>query len=331
MLNPKAELNHNIFSRHIEQSPLRDGYGQGLLEAGHKEKNVVVLSADLEESTRCHWFSKVFPERFFECGVAEQNMVTIAAGLAVSGKIPFVNSYANFCPGRAWEQVRTTACYNNANVKIAGHHAGISVGPDGATHQATEDIAIMRALPNMKVVAPCDAIEAHKAVLASIYIYGPMYIRLQRESTPIITTKQTPFIFGKAYPLWISKGREIDVLIVGAGPILYNALLAAKELEKEKIRSVVLNSHTIKPIDEKEILAWAKRAGAVVTVEEHNIIGGLGSAVAELLAEKLPLPIQRVGLQDVYGESGKPDELIKKYHLDVKDIIAAVKKVIKRK
>ncbi len=330
MLNSDAKLNHNIFSRHIDEAPTRDGFGKGLLEAG-SEKNVIALSADLEESTRCHWFAKVYPERFIECGVAEQGMVTIAAGLAISGKIPFVNSYANFCPGRTWEQVRTTACYNNANVKIAGHHAGISVGPDGATHQATEDIAIMRALPNMKVIVPCDAIEAQKAVVSSTQIYGPMYLRFQREKTPIMTTKETPFVFGKAYPMWISSGKNIDVLIISAGPIIYNALLAAKELEREKIKTVVLNSHTIKPLDEKEILKWAKKTGAVVTVEEHNIIGGLGGVVSELLSEKMPTPLERVGIKDVFGESGQPEELIKKYHLDVKDVISAVKKVIKRK
>lgn len=330
MLNPEVKLNHEIFSKHAEEAPTRDGYGHGLLEAG-KETNVVVLSADLEESTRCHWFAKVYPERFFECGVAEQNMTTIAAGLAISGKIPFVSSYANFCPGRTWEQIRTTICYNNANVKIAGNHAGISVGPDGATHQATEDVAIMRALPNMKVIVPCDSIEAQKATMAVAQIYGPAYIRLQREKTPIMTTKETPFVFGKAYPLWVSKKKNINVLIIGMGPILYNGLMAAKELEKEGIGSVVLNSHTIKPLDEKEILGWAKKAGAVVTVEEHNIMGGLGGAVSELLSQKLPLPMERVGIQDVFGESGKPEDLIKKYHLDVKDVVASVKKVIKRK
>jgi len=330
MLNPDAKLNHDIFSNNIQEAPTRDGFGQGLLEAG-KEENVVVLSADLEESTRCHWFAKVYPNRFFECGVAEQNMIAMSAGLAVAGKIPFVSSYANFSPGRAWEQVRTLICYNNANVKIAGHHAGISVGPDGATHQATEDVAIMRALPNMKVVVPCDVIEAQKAVLSAVQIYGPTYLRFQREKTPIITTKETPFVFGKAQVFWQSKKKNPNVLIIGMGPIIYNALLAAKELEKEGIASVVLNNHTIKPLDEKEILDWAKKSGAVVTVEEHNIIGGLGGAVSELLSQKFPLPVERVGIQDVFGESGKPEELIKKYRLDVKDVISAVKKVIKRK
>lgn len=330
MLNSDTKLNHNIFSKHVEEAPTRDGYGQGLLEAG-KEKNVVVLSADLEESTRCHWFAKVYPERFFECGVAEQGMVTIAAGLAVAGKIPFVSSYANFCPGRTWEQIRTTICYNNANVKIAGHHAGISVGPDGATHQATEDVAIMRALPNMKVVVPCDVIEAQKATVAISQIYGPTYIRLQREKTPIMTTRETPFVFGKAQVFWQSKKKVPDILIVGTGPLVYNALIAAKELEKEGVSSVVINNHTIKPLDEKEILAWAKKAGAVVTVEEHNIIGGLGGTIAELLTHEFPISLERVGIQDVFGESGKPEELIKKYHLDVPDVIRAVKKAIKRK
>jgi transketolase len=271
-------------------------------------------------------------------------MTTIAAGLAVAGKIPFVSSYANFSPGRAWEQARTTICYNNANVKIAGHHAGISVGPDGATHQATEDVAIMRALPNMKVVVPCDSIEAQKAVLSAVQIYGPTYLRFQREKTPIMTTKETPFVFGKAQIFWQSKnpssahrsglrraGKNPDVLIIGMGPIIYNALLAAKELEKEGVASVVLNNHTVKPLDEKEILDWAKKAGAVVTVEEHNIVGGLGGAVSELLSQKFPLPVERVGIQDVFGESGKPEELIKKYRLGVPDIVRAVKKAIRRK
>jgi transketolase len=330
MLNSEANLNHNIFSKNIEQAPTRDGYGKGLLEAG-KEENVVVLSADLEESTRCHWFAKVYPNRFIECGVAEQNMVTIAAGLAISGKIPFVNSYANFCPGRTWEQVRTTVCYSNVNVKIAGHHAGISVGPDGATHQATEDVAIMRALPNMRVVVPCDEIEAYKATLVISQIYGPIYIRLQREKTPIMTTKETPFVFGKAQVFWKSKKKNPDVLIVGMGPIIYNALLAARKLEKEGVSSVVLNSHTIKPLDEKEILTWAKKTEAVVTVEEHNILGGLGGAVSELLSEKFPVFVEKVGIGDVFGESGSPSDLIKKYHLDVGDIISAVKRVIRKK
>ncbi|BCX16274.1 MAG: transketolase [Candidatus Parcubacteria bacterium] len=330
MLNLEIYPNHKIFDKDPGQEALRDGYGKGLLEAG-KERNVVVLTADLEESTRCQWFKKVYPERFIECGVAEQNMAAIAAGLGISGKIPFINSYATFSPGRNWEQIRTTIAYNDANVKIAGHHAGISTGPDGATHQAIEDIALMRSIPNMKVVVPCDAEEARKATLASVFIWGPVYLRLAREKTPLLTTPETPFVFGKSYPLWISKGKTLDVAIIGAGPLLYNALLAAKELENQKIKSVVINLHTIKPLDKKAIVDWAKKAKAVVTVEEHNVLGGVGSAVAEVLAQEYPVPMEFVGIKDVFGQSGKIYELWKKYHLDVKDIILATKKVLKRK
>jgi len=237
MLNPDAQLNHKIFDKSSDEEALRDGYGKGLVEAG-KEKSVVVLTGDLEESTRVNWFKKVYPERFIECGVAEQNMAAMAAGLGISGKIPFINSYATFSPGRNWEQIRTTIAYNDSNVKIAGHHAGISTGPDGATHQAIEDIAIMRAMPNMKVIVPCDAEEARKATVAMVSLWGPIYIRLAREKTPLITTKETPFVFGKSYLLWQSRGQRIDVAIIGAGPLLYNALLAARELGKQKINSV---------------------------------------------------------------------------------------------
>jgi transketolase len=330
MLNPDLNLNHNLFSRHIEEEPTRDGYGKGLMEAG-KEESVVVLTADLEDSTRCSWFKKLYPQRFIECGVAEQNMAGIAAGLGISGKIPFINSYAIFSPGRNWEQIRTTIAYNDSNVKIAGHHAGVSVGPDGATHQALEDIAIMRVMPNMKVVVPCDAIEAQKATVDASKIWGPIYLRFQREKTPIITTKETPFTIGKSQILWISKRKSIDTLIVACGPIIYNALLAAKELESENIGVAVMNMHTIKPLDEKELLLWAKKTGSVVSVEEHSVYGGLGSAVAEVLSQKHPVPMEFVGTGDIFGQSGKPEELIKKYHLDVKDIIQSVKKVIKRK
>ncbi len=330
MLNSSAHLSHTVFDKNGDAAALRDGYGQGLLEVG-KEENVVVLTGDLEESTRCHWFAKVYPERFFEMGVAEQNMAAVAAGLGVSGKIPFINSYATFSPGRNWEQIRTLAAYNNANVKIAGHHAGISTGPDGATHQAIEDVATMRAMPNMKVIVPCDAIEAQKATVAAAAIYGPMYIRLQREKTPVITTKETPFVVGKAQVFWIPKTKKIDVLIIGMGPAVYQAMEAARVLEKEHIASVVMNIGTIKPIDTKEVIAWVKKAGAVVTVEEHTIMGGLGSAVAEVLVRHCPVPMEMVGIADVFGQSGTPQELIKRYHLDVPDVVHAVKTVIKRK
>ncbi len=333
MLNPEAKLNPDIFSKDVAQAPTRNGYGEGLVAAGEENKNVVVLCADLTESTRAEAFSKKFPERFFECGVAEQNLATIAAGLGVSGKIPFISSYATFSPGRNLEQIRTTIAYNDSNVKIAGHHAGISTGPDGATHQATEDIAIMRAMPNMRVFVPCDAIEAKKATLAAAKIWGPMYLRFQREKTPILTTEETPFIPGKAQIFWHSPigGKKPQVLIIACGGIIYNALVAARDLEKEKIGTVVLNVHTVKPLDEETIVGLAKKIGAVVTVEEHQIHGGLGGAVAELLGARAPTPLEFVGLQNVFGESGLPLELIEKYGLGVNSIKLKVKKVLKRK
>ena len=335
MLNPDAKLNPKIFDEDVEQKPTRDGYGAGLLALGEMNPNVVALSADLTESTRVEAFAKKYPERFVEMGVAEQNMATVAAGMGISGKIPFISSYATFSPGRNWEQIRTTIAYNDSNVKIAGHHAGISVGPDGATHQGTEDIAIMRAMPNMKVFVPCDAIEARKMTMAAAQLWGPVYLRFQREKTPVMTTEETPFIPGKAIVMWESKPKTLakksDVLIIGCGGVLYNALLAARELEKEKIGSIVLNCHTIKPIDEKKIVELAKKAGAVVTVEEHQVNGGLGGAVAEILAKHHPVPMEFVGMQDTFGESGAPEALIKKYGMDAKAIVGAAKKVLKRK
>lgn len=328
MLNKKAHLSEEIFAEDVPQKPTRDGYGEGLVLAGEENQNVVALCADLTESTRVEAFARKFPERFFECGVAEQNMAAIAAGLGISGKIPFISSFATFSPGRNWEQIRTTICYNDSNVKIAGHHAGISVGPDGATHQATEDIAMMRALPNMKVIVPCDAIEARKAALAAASVWGPIYLRFAREKTPVMTTDLTPFVPGKAEIFWESK--KPQVLIIGCGGLLYNALLAARELQKEKIGAMVLNSHTVKPLDEKKIVELARKCGAVVTVEEHQIAGGLGGAVAEVLAKHAPVPMEFVGMHDTFGESGPPQALIEKYGMGVKDIKAAVKKVIKR-
>lgn len=335
MLNEQLKLNQRIFDKDVEQKPTRDGYGEGLVMLGEENPNVVVLSADLTESTRAEEFAKKFPERFFEVGVAEQNMATIAAGLGISGKIPFISSYAVFSPGRNYEQIRTTIAYNDSNVKIAGAHAGISVGPDGATHQATEDIAIMRVIPNMKVMCPCDSIETRKATIVAGKMWGPVYIRFGRERGPILTTNETPFIPGKAQLLWYpTQGKKIkkpDVLIIGCGMLLYNALVAAKELEKEDIGVSVMNVHTIKPLDEDSVLNHAGHAGAIVTVEEHQIVGGLGGAIAELLAKKLPVPMEFIGMQDTFGESGKPGELIEKYGMEVKDIKEAVKKVLKRK
>ena len=336
MISPEAKLNPKLFDADIEQKPTRDGYGSGLVLAGDANKNVVALCADLTESTRAEAFSKKFPERFFEIGVAEQNMATIAAGLGISGKIPFISSYATFSPGRNYEQIRTTIAYNDSNVKIAGHHAGISVGPDGATHQATEDIAIMRAMPNMKVFVPCDAIEAKKATIAAAKLWGPVYLRYGREKSAVVTTENTPFTPGKAEVFWspsaTASGRlKPQVVLIACGILVYNALLAAEELEKEKIGVVVLNNHTIKPIDEEAIVSFAKKCGAVVTVEEHQITGGLGGAVSEVLAQNAPMPIEFIGMHDTFGESGKPSELLEKYGMGVRDIVRAVKKVLKRK
>jgi transketolase len=327
MLSPDAKLNPKMFDADVEQKPTRDGYGAGLVAAGEENVNVVALSADLTESTRCEAFAKKFPERFFEIGVAEQNMVTVAAGLGVSGKIAFIASYATFSPGRNWEQIRTTVAYNDSNVKIAGHHAGISVGPDGATHQAIEDIATMRSIANMKVFVPCDAIEAKKATMAAAHIWGPVYLRFGREKTPIMTTEETPYEPGKIRIF--RQSAKPQVLIIGCGPLLIEAMRAAEELEKEKIGSIVVNCHTIKPLDPK-IAELAKKAGAVVSVEEHNVLGGLGGAVAELLARTNPVPMEFIGMQDTFGESGQMQQLLEKYGMKAKDIKAAAKKAIKR-
>lgn len=329
MLNKEAKLNKKLFDEDVEMVPIRNGYGEGLVSAGIKDENVVVLCADLTESTRSHLFAEKFPERFFQLGVAEQNMAAVAAGLGVSGKIPFISSYAAFSPGRNWEQIRTTISYNDSNVKIAGSHAGISVGPDGATHQAVEDIATMRVMANMNVFVPCDSIEAKKATEAAAQIWGPVYIRLAREKTPVVTTKQSPYTPGKIQILWQS--RKVEAAIIACGTLVYNALLAARELETEGIGTIVVNNHTVSPMDEDGIKNVAKKTGAVVTVEEHQVAGGMGSAVAELLAKKNPMPQEFVGLQGIFGESGPPEKLIEKYGMGVKDIKRAVKKVVKRR
>ncbi len=329
MINKEAKLNRDLFNDDVERAPIRNGYGEGLLVLGDENENVVVLCADLTESTRSHLFAEKFPERFFQLGVAEQNMAAVAAGLGISGKIPFISSYATFSPGRNWEQIRTTIAYNNSNVKIAGHHAGISVGPDGVTHQAIEDIATIRVIANMKVFVPCDVYEAEKATRAASQIKGPVYIRLARDATPIITTKQTLFKPGVAEIFW--KSQKPEVAIIACGSLVHNALLAAKELKKEGVQTLVVNNHTIKPMDKVGILKVAKKCGAVVTVEEHQVAGGMGSAVAELLAKKYPVPQEFIGMQDVFGESGPSERLIEKYGMGVKDIVRAVKKVIRRK
>ena len=311
----------------LEMAATRVGYGKGLVEAGEKDQRVVVLCADLTESTHSHWFKEKFPERFVELGVAEQNMATVAAGMANYGKIPFISSYSAFSPGRNWEQIRTTIALNNVPVKICGAHAGISVGPDGATHQQLEDIALMRAMPNMVVLVPCDAVEAQKATFAAAFNGKPTYIRFGREKSPVFTTAETPFKIGKAEIFREGK----DVAIIGCGMLLYNALVAAEELAKEGIDCAVVNSHTVKPIDEDAIIDIVKKTGAVVSVEEHQINGGLGSAIAEVLARNYPVPQEFVGVQNRFGESGKPDELIEAFGMGVGSIKEAVKKVLNRK
>lgn len=329
MINPKLKLNPKLFDKDVEQSPTRQGYGEGLVEAGVKDEKVVVLCADLTESTRSNLFKEKFPERFIEVGVAEQGMATIAAGMANYGKIPFISSYAAFSPGRNWEQIRTTIALNDVPVKIAGAHAGVSVGPDGATHQMLEDIALMRAMPNMIVIYASDAIEARKATTSAATNGKPTYLRFAREKTPVVTTDETPFEIGKAEVFWESKNPQVT--IVAAGPLLYEALVAAKELKKSEIEVEVIDCHTIKPLDERTIIASVKKSGAVVTVEEAQVTGGLGGAVSELLAKNLPTPMEFIGMQDHFGESGLPDELLVKYKMKSKDVIEAVKRVIARK
>lgn len=348
MINPYLHLNPNLFKKDlpagrqgVEQKPTRDGFGEALVQLGEQNKDVVILTADLSESTRTEGFAKKFPDRFFECGVAEQNMAAIAAGLAVSGKIPFISSYATFSPGKNWETIRTTIIYNQANVKIAGHHSGVVTGPDGATHQATEDIAIVRSWPGIEILVPCDSIEAKKATIQAGEHEGPVYLRFTRDKTPVITTEKTPF--KPVQTFWTSE--QPKCVIFATGHMLYHALLAANELEnpsassgQEKINVLVANVAQIKPLDESSILKLveqtclpAGKAGAVVTVEDHQVMGGLGGAISELLARTLPTPMEFIGLQDTFAESGTPLELIKKYKMDSGSIASAVRKVLKRK
>lgn len=327
MLNKNAYLNPKLFDVDIEQKPSRDGYGEGLVLAGELDERVVALCADLTESTRTQAFAEKFPQRFFEVGVAEQNLVTVAAGMALAGKIPFTTSYATFSPGRNWEQIRTTICYNNVPVKIVGSHAGISVGPDGATHQALEDIAIMRALPNMMVVSPADWIEAKKATMAIAKLNMPCYLRLSRDKVPVITSEDTPFEIGRAEIYQDGK----DVAIIATGQMVYRALLSAKEMKLHKISVRVINCHTIKPLDKKTILKAAQDCGAVITVEEHQITGGLGGAVAEVLSQNFPVPLKIIGIEDRFGESGEPNELLKEFGLTVEAISSAITQVLRMK
>lgn len=308
----------------IQREPIRAGFGRGLKKAGELDARVVAACADLTDSTKMNAFAEAFPDRYIEIGIGEQNLVTVGAGLAAMGKVPFVSSYAAFSPGRNWEQIRTTICLNDRPVKLVGSHAGVSVGPDGATHQMLEDIALMRVLPNMVVIAPCDSIEAEKATLAMAKDTRPNYLRLAREGTPIITTADTPFEIGKAYVLTAGE----DVTLIATGTMTYHALIAAEKLFKEGIDAEVVHVPTIKPLDAETILKSVRKTKRVVTAEEAQMHGGLGGAVAELLAASHPASMRFVGMQDRFGESGDPDELIEYFGLDAKHIQAAARQLV---
>jgi transketolase len=305
----------------------REAYGKALVKLGAQNKQIIVLDADLSKSTKTVEFAKVYPERFFNVGIAEQNLMGTAAGLAAAGKIPFVSTFAMFATGRAFEQVRNTIAYPRLNVKIAATHAGLTVGEDGASHQSIEDIALMSVIPNMTVIVPADGVEAEGAIMAAAEYDGPVYIRLGRLSIPIINDDDYQFHWGKG--VVVQEGT--DVTLIGTGVMVNYCLEAALELEKEGISVQVVNIHTIKPIDRELILACAQKTGAVVTAEEHSVIGGLGSAVANLLSEEYPVPLKKVGIEDTFGESGKPLDLLNKYGLNTTKIVKSAREIINRK
>ncbi len=327
MLNQDAKLNPKLFKGDIEFIPNRKGFGEALVALGKSNLDVVALCADLTESTQMAAFAEAYPERFVEIGVAEQNLATVASGMAATGKIPFITSYAAFSPGRNWEQIRTTIALNNQPVKVVGSHGGVSVGPDGATHQALEDIALMRAMPNMTVVVPADHHEARRATIALAASGTPAYLRLAREKTPVVTTEHSSFEIGRAD---VYSGGQ-DVTIIACGPLLYEALLAARDLARKGITAEVINCPTIKPLDAETILASVRKTKAAVTVEEAQINGGLGGAVAELLAERHPTHLERIGVRDRFGQSGKITELWDEYELSAPHIYSAALKALDRK
>lgn len=325
MATRASHIDPKVGTGEEELVPNRNGYGEGLLEAGKRDERVVALCADLTESTRTHLFAEEFPARFVQVGIAEQNLASTASGMAAMGKIPFFSSYAAFSPGRNWEQIRTTIAYNNSNAKVIGAHAGVSVGPDGATHQMTEDIALMRAMPNMVVIAPADVHEARKATLAAAQFDGPVYIRVGRSAVPTVTTETSPFTIGKA-EVMLKKGDgfETSVGIVVTGSLLHAAIVAAEQLEAEKkIGASVLHMPTIKPLDEEALVAFAKEHDVLITLEEHQITGGLGGAVTECLSLHHPMKIKRLGVNDVFGQSGEPNELLAHYGLDAASVAKA--------
>ena len=311
----------------VKMVPTRDGFGEGLVELGRTNKDVVVLSADLTDSTRAAWFKKQFPDRFFGLGVAEQDMIGAAAGFALMGKIPFACTFGVFASGRAWDQIRISAAYMNLNVKIVGTHGGISVGPDGATHQALEEIALMRILPNMTVLVPCDAIEAKKATIEAAKTKGPVYMRLGRSGVPVITKPEDPFKIGKANMLREGK----DLTIFACGQMVYEAITASEMLASEGIKAAVINMHTVKPLDREAVIKAACETGAIVTAEEHTVLGGFGSAIAEVVSQNCPVPIKMIGVQDRFGVSGEPDELFEYFGLKAKNIVKAAKEALAMK
>jgi transketolase len=328
-LNPEMHLARNLFdTKTLKQIPTRNGYGEGLVEAGKKDKNIVVLCCDLTESTRSELFKKAFPDRFIQMGIAEQALASIGAGMSMAGKIPFISSYAAFSPGRNWEQIKTTIALQNSNVKIAGAHAGLSVGPDGATHQMLEDIVITRAIPNMTVEVPCDALETRKTTVAGAKMVGPFYFRFARAASPVFTTEKTPFKLGRAEVYRFGN----DLTLVAAGPLLYEALLAADALSKEHgIECRVINAHSIKPFDEKTLITAAKETGAIVTIEEGQAHGGLAGVVCETLALTTPVPVESIGTQDQFGESGEPNQVLEAFGLTSPFIALAAIRVLDRK
>jgi transketolase len=321
-------LVHDFRAKDAKKESIRDGFGRGLLQAGRMNDQVVGICADLTDSTKMSLFAEAFPDRFIEAGIAEQNITTVGSGLAAQGKIPFVSSYAAFCPGRTWEQIRTTICLNDRPVKIIGSHAGLYTSPDGATHQALEDITLMRVMPNMVVLVPCDSVEAEKMALAMIQDKQPNYVRLARGASTVITTDQTPFEIGKAYVFH----EGTDVTIVATGTMTYEALVAAEILKQDGVSAEVIHVPTIKPLDEKTILASVQKTGAVVTAEEGQINGGLGGGVAELLGEHLPVPLKRVGMRDQFGESAStPEELLEHFGMTGAHVAMAAHDVINRR
>lgn len=330
MINKHQKLHTSVLQKEkLEMVPTRVGFGEGLVEVGEKNSQVVAICADLSESTRMDPFRKKFPERYIEVGVAEQNLATVASGMASMGKIPYIASYASFSPGRNNEQIRTTISLNEMPVKIIGSHAGVSVGPDGATHQALEDIGLMRMQPNMTVIVPCDAEEARKATIAIAETGTPVYLRLGRSKTPLFTTKETPFEIGKAEVLYMPENPIVG--IIGAGSVLYEALLAADTMTGLGVPTAVMNLATVKPLDTRAVVEFAKECGAIVTVEEHQIAGGVGSAIAEVLSQHHPVPIEFIGVHDQFGQSGEPEKLIAHYKMDKESIQDAIEKVLKRK